>query len=415
MEAFKVAYEKYFNMKSVFERKQDELKQILENVELNKLKLFLLKEAETDLTQTKLLVNEHIPTKFGWRGNKYNEISWLSPILYLLNVVFITINTEIIETIIAFPSRTYMIDTREEVLNKSNYKGEWNITNNNILECIKVLIKFGAEVNTATILKPSKQTRKRGVRLTKRIENFEKTSLFFALYTRTFNEAKFFLDFMPDGINAVKLFKKQCESEYELLQTKDEARSTIRDSRRMYFNDLVRIINILECFIHDYKFEGHQMLKEYNRWYSEIDRIENLLMDIEEQNEEIITQRQRLRENITPPYTPVKNNNYNVSQTNPLPYYNKILNKKSYIKKLQKKNSKSSKKYSSILNTYNGTKEELNKEIYSQYERRDKQGKLGNFNNFKPSILPSYNRSKMINIEIAHLGGGVYKRKKTKK
>ena len=67
MEAFKVAYEKYFNMKSVFERKQDELKQILDNVDLDKLKLFLLKEAETDLTQTKLLVNEHIPTKFGWR------------------------------------------------------------------------------------------------------------------------------------------------------------------------------------------------------------------------------------------------------------------------------------------------------------------------------------------------------------
>ena len=45
-------------------------------------------------------------------GNKYNEISWLSPILYLLNVVFITLNTEIIETIIAFPSQTYMIDKR---------------------------------------------------------------------------------------------------------------------------------------------------------------------------------------------------------------------------------------------------------------------------------------------------------------
>ena len=410
MEAFKVAYEKYFNMKSVFERKQDELKQILDNVDLDKLKLFLLKEAETDSAQTKLLVNEHIPTKFGWRGNKYNEISWLSPILYLLNVVFITLNTEIVDNIIAFPSRTYMIDTREEVLNKSNYKGEWNITNNNILECIKVLIKFGAEVNTTTILKPSKQTRKRGVRLTKRIENFEKTSLFFALHTRTFNEAKFFLDFMPDGMDAVKLYKKQCKSEYALLQKKNE-----EHSQDMYFNDLIRTIQILECFIHDYKFEGHQMLKEYNRRYSEIDRIDNLLMDIEEQTEEIISQRQRLRENPTPPFTPVKNNNYNVSQTNPLPYYNKILNKKSYIKKLQKKNSKSSKKYSSLLKTYNGTEEELNKEIYSQYERRDKQGKLGNFNNFKPSILPSYNRSARINMEIDHLGGGVYKRKKTKK
>jgi len=42
MEAFKSAYETYFNMKSVFERKQEELKQILENVDLDKLKLFLL-------------------------------------------------------------------------------------------------------------------------------------------------------------------------------------------------------------------------------------------------------------------------------------------------------------------------------------------------------------------------------------
>ena len=279
-----------------FKEKQRKLIEILKNIidsptplefsqNLDNLKLFLLSEAETDLELTTRLVNEGL-----------HDYQMLSPINYILDL------------------KNYFNEEYIYPFDVSKYKGEWYI-NNRLIEIIKVLLEFGAIVSVSEIryIKATNQSvRRNGYDYKKKVLiNFENDCLYHALNSRYFNEAKFLSDFYPDRLKFLKLFKSQCSSEVKTMEDSDDE----YDSKR--YNNLKRIIEIIECFIHDIKFTGTQMLEEYTNYSQQINNQIHHNYLLSQIHTELIGKKQ----NALPPRYIINNNNLNTAPPNNPPSY----------------------------------------------------------------------------------------------
>jgi len=275
------------------QKKQNKLLEILNNFKLSEefaenldnLKLFLLSEAETDISLTKRLVNEGLP-----------DFQMLSPINYILDLK----NHFTVEELV-FP------------FDGSKYKGSWYI-NNNLIDIINVLIEFGAIVIVSEILYitvPNQGVRRNGyVQKKKIIKNFENDCLYHSLNSKCFNEAKYFLNLYPNRFESLMIFKKQCDN--KLIQTN---RHFLNQEDDIFY--LKRIIKIIDCFMHDFKLSGTQMSDAYN--YA-VDLSYN-----QNQHKYLTTQlgielRRKRRQALPPLYTS-PNNNLNIAPPEHPPEY----------------------------------------------------------------------------------------------